>query len=533
MHPSPFSASAKQATETLTDILTSVCECGTETDTIASVTMSGNNNDGDNDDNNDDDSFNSDELDFMLENMDIDKDFNTWSSFRSSISHVKVSVGGTSGTKSKSAPPSKEEKVETQDIQKWRNVHDRPEVYSHRYRPDPQEVQELGALETLLGMKKRTGLFRSVSTGDTNKSHGKHVSQNDLAIWNRLVHSGTSTSTGTGSACLPASIILKRGPALMEKEGEADDDQEEEECECELILLTHGLIVATVTTPAAPRSSRSVGKGRNQKLVPRSFERAVLWRDVATVSPISSQAWEIHLKSSAAQEHPKRLILVCATAKQRQAWLDAMERVIVEYHLHRTKPPTEFGWQYRYIVKPAFTMAVTDQTDLDMRAGDDLNQLDAYHGYAALHYAVRANHAAAMRRLLDEGADPDVPDQDGRTPMYYAVMDQLDHTTVSLLESYGATASKMAETQQNGKLFGRVAAAQSNVDEQRRETAERKKAEVAAAAMSQNMRLLQRRGEQIDELDDKAQQLNDNAKNFGNMAKQLKEQHKKKKWYQL
>jgi hypothetical protein len=36
--------------------------------------------------------------------------------------------------------------------------------------------------------------------------------------------------------------------------------------------------------------------------------------------------------------------------------------------------------------------------------------------------------------LWNAGANPNVADQDGCTPMYYAVMDQLLQTTVALLE---------------------------------------------------------------------------------------------------
>jgi hypothetical protein len=533
-----------------------------------------------------DDSFNSDELDSMLESMDIDKDFNMWSSFRSSI--VKRGSTGMDATVPESDMDDKEKNthslsdnnsdddLEVQDIETWRHRLARSEVFSHRYRPDAQEVQELRELETLLGMNtnlshrmpKLTGLFRSTSAGETNGGDGKRgggkrkpVSEQDLALWNQLVQPSIDPSSST-SGSLPASIILKRGPALMmmNKSNGIDSDQpaEEDANECELILLTHGLIVATVLSPTAPRSTRSTGSGsgRSQKLVPRSFERAVFWKRVLTVAPSSSSSsspssdgsnstWEIQLgNGKGGQGH--RLVFMCASPRQRQAWLDAMERVIVEYHSHSSSKTasskaitSEFGWQYRYIVKPAFTMAVTDQTEYfdtsitNGKSNNDLNQIDHYHGYAALHYAVHANHVAAMRCLLDAGADPDIADQDGRTPMYYAVMDQLPHTTVALLEEYGATPSKLATEQQSGELFGKVAATQAGIDEERRETAERIKAEKAAVAMSENMKLLQQRGDQIEELDDKARQLNDGAQNFGDMARQLKEQTKKKKWYQL
>jgi hypothetical protein len=519
------------------------------------------------DDDSGDDSFNSDELDGMLENMDIDKDFNMWSSFRSSISVRKVS------DRSQELEEVPEDRQEVQDLETWRQRLARSEVFSHRYRPDAAEVQELKELETLLGMNtnmsshlimpKLTGLFRSSSGGETAGADGgkkggggkrKEVSPQDLALWNQLVQTSIDPQSSPSSNCLPASIILKRGPALMMSGNDNYHQTEENASECEVILLTHGLIVATVRSPATSTKSvgreTSSGSGRSQKLVPRSFERAVLWKHVETVAASSSSssnlAWEIQLDKREGQG--QRLVFVCASPRQRQAWLNAMEQVVVEYHSHSSSKKTassktmtsEFGWQYRYIVKPEFTTAVTDQTEyLDaITNGDnniDWNQLDQYHGYTALHYAVRANHVSAMHSLLEAGANPNAPDQDDRTPMYYAVMDQLPQSTVALLKQYGGTPSEKATEQQSGELFGRVAATQAGIDEERnnRETAERVKAEQAAAAMSENMRLLQQRGEQIDELDGKARQLNEGAQNFGDMAKQLKEASKKKKWYQL
>jgi hypothetical protein len=52
---------------------------------------------------------------------------------------------------------------------------------------------------------------------------------------------------------------------------------------------------------------------------------------------------------------------------------------------------------------------------------------------------------------------------------------------------------------------------------------ERIKAERVQAQMAENMRFLQERGEQINELGDKATDLNAGASEFSSLAKQLKE----------
>jgi methyl-accepting chemotaxis protein len=71
------------------------------------------------------------------------------------------------------------------------------------------------------------------------------------------------------------------------------------------------------------------------------------------------------------------------------------------------------------------------------------------------------------------------------------------------------------------------------MQEKNRKIEQQKETEAVASEMKNNMKLLQRRGEQIDEMGDKARGLNEGAQDFAYMAKQLKEKSMKKKWYQL
>jgi N-dimethylarginine dimethylaminohydrolase len=84
--------------------------------------------------------------------------------------------------------------------------------------------------------------------------------------------------------------------------------------------------------------------------------------------------------------------------------------------------------------------------------------------------------------------------------------------------------------EQEGALFGQVAAAEAKATERRRQEQlaleQKQKAEQAQAEMNENMRLLQQRGIQIDEMDDKAHQLSEGGKNFADMAAQLKQKTK-------
>jgi len=75
-------------------------------------------------------------------------------------------------------------------------------------------------------------------------------------------------------------------------------------------------------------------------------------------------------------------------------------------------------------------------------------------------------------------------------------------------------------------LFDRVVATQ-NQREERRERELEREALTAQAQMSQNMRLLNERGQKIDDAAEKASEMNQNASEYADLARQLKEKTKK------
>ena len=135
-----------------------------------------------------------------------------------------------------------------------------------------------------------------------------------------------------------------------------------------------------------------------------------------------------------------------------------------------------------------------------------------------------------MKELLEAGADPDIKDGEGRTPMYYAVRDELPESIINLLRMKGASESELAKMESDGELFGRIQATEHERKE-RRELEQQKQAMEAQAKMAENIRLINERGEKIEDLGNKATELNQNAANFADMARQLKEKTKKQsKW---
>jgi dihydroxyacetone kinase len=111
--------------------------------------------------------------------------------------------------------------------------------------------------------------------------------------------------------------------------------------------------------------------------------------------------------------------------------------------------------------------------------------------------------------------------------MYYALRDEVSSDITDLLEKHGASKKKKnKEWKLTEELFGKVLATESKVAK-KKEKDEQQKAVAAQVQMSENMRLLNERGQKIEELDDKARNLNQNAKNYGDMAKLLKEKTKR------
>lgn len=77
-----------------------------------------------------------------------------------------------------------------------------------------------------------------------------------------------------------------------------------------------------------------------------------------------------------------------------------------------------------------------DTYDFLLRHGAEVNALGE-DGLAPLHIAARDGQLRLAKRLIDAGADVDLPDRDGRTPLAIARA-QENRDVVDLLERYGA-----------------------------------------------------------------------------------------------
>lgn len=386
------------------------------------------------------------------------------------------------------------------DSSEWEARMRREEVYSRRYHPSKSEQAELDQLAQVLGISKPSDFLGRMMGMGSNESlqrllFGRH------------------------------SILLYKTP--VEYKGTA----------CELLLLTDGFILKyksiNVYNPLEKR-----------------YEVCATWDNLDYCERASLLAVGIQLQG---KNGPRYELEAVDDGVSVEALLKLLETPITQHDLVQGSEVTEqLGWQYCRIRKPGYTAAVTGNLQLLGRIShaDQINSLDRYRKYAPLHYAVQQEEVSAdvIQALLQMGADPNLPDGDQRTAMYYAERNELPEI-LEILQGGGGKKSKLAETEMRGALFAGVEAA--NAKNERRRELERvmkeneqaakdqkaaeaqAKAQGAQSEMSKAMAALVERGEKIEQLDQKTKDLENEAKTFQDLAAQLKEQAKNKKWYQL
>lgn len=359
----------------------------------------------------------------------------------------------------------------------------REEVFSKRYHPSKSEYKELEHLADRLRVSSSSIRLTVCQNSLHELIFGKH------------------------------SIILKKGPISFNNQ------------DCELLLLTDGFIAVYQSFNAYnPLESR--------------YDTCQLWSAVEFVEVANFGTLKIQMQSGESFE-------TCCSSdgEDLKSWFKAIEHVAILCIMYSNSALTDvFGWQYQVIRKPAYTAAVT--TDMNLMGNPtNLNQLDDYNQSSPLHYAIQQEpcNVDIVDALLRTGADPNLSDGEGYSAMYYAQRNNLGEIQ-DILKKFGGKKSKLAETELKGELFG-------GVDEAKRNTARRReieqavkdnkageaavKAQSAQSQMSQNMSAMIERGEKINAMDNKGRQLNDEAKTYGKLASQLKNQAKNKKWYQF
>jgi succinate dehydrogenase/fumarate reductase flavoprotein subunit len=107
---------------------------------------------------------------------------------------------------------------------------------------------------------------------------------------------------------------------------------------------------------------------------------------------------------------------------------------------------------------------------------------------------------------------------------------------VDLLLAFGAAPyDNGGGSDDEGELFGKVAQKHAMNQEQKQVAkAEAAAAEAAKNVMAENMQLMKERGEKLENMDDKASQVRQDAEEMKQLSQQLKEKMKKKNtWFGL
>ena len=362
---------------------------------------------------------------------------------------------------------------------------EREEVFSKRYRPSKSEYKELQGLAERLRVSPSSIRITACQHSINEILFGKH------------------------------SIVLKKGPVSFNNQ------------DCELLLLTDGFIAAYKNV-------------NDYNPLESKYETCQLWSAISFVEVANFGTLKIQMKSG------EEFQICCSSeGEDLKTWFRAIEEVAILWTIHGSKDKRitdVFGWQYQIIRKPAYTAAITADMKL-MGNPRNLNGLDDYNQSSALHYAIQHEpcNADIVDALLRGGADPNLPDGEGHSAMYYAERNKLSDME-DILKRFGGKKSKLAEMELKGELFGGVEEAKRKTERRReieqavkdnKATEAAAKAQSAQSLMSENMSAMIERGERIKAMDNKTQQLNDEAKEYGNLASQLRNQAKNQKWYQF
>ena len=256
----------------------------------------------------------------------------------------------------------------------WDERIKREEIYSRRYRPSKIETQELGAMASILGLSNGSDLVAKFVSKTMGKSARIEQDIRDLFFGEHSIL----------LSVLPVQCNGKR---------------------CDLVILTDGFVLKYQTFNA-------------YNPLEKRYETGRFWDSVEFCERSGLFSIAIQVDSSTRIE-----LETVEDGESLDTIFKRLERVITHHGMFNAEQDHSLGWQYRRIRKPAFTAAVTGNTQLlaSQQAAQGINELDVYNRYAPLHYALLQEqvNAEVIKGLLRAGADPNLVDGDERSPMYY------------------------------------------------------------------------------------------------------------------
>ncbi len=168
---------------------------------------------------------------------------------------------------------------------------------------------------------------------------------------------------------------------------------------------------------------------------PDLFQRGVSENEIDSLySRHSSLSFAITL----VEKKRDPFVFTCYKQEYRDAWVyDAFATCVTCALENSTDPETvelrsKLGWQHLVIRATYSSLVILNDADSlesvlqrdracseKYKRWEDLNKLDRYNGFSALHYATILGHVKCMEVLLHAGAIVSIPDKEGYSAMYH------------------------------------------------------------------------------------------------------------------
>ena len=289
----------------------------------------------------------------------------------------------------------------------WKEFMQHTEIFSKRFQPNKMHVQQIAPYAKALEVSTASGEHQSWTTMLTQSIAGPTAKDETLSIL--LDPAGPP----------PKSVVIRSG--LVHYAGKV----------CELLILTHGFIL--LDAPPKPSTSSSsrpsslfdmVGLGAvTAAATTRHCHIVELWCNIQHLLAPPGEKKLLML-----DEQDVSLEIEFESPKEQASYGKLLEWMLVEHGLHYAHDDhidiKKFGWQYCKVYKPGYTAAVLNAKGLLLNPTKEaLTTLDEYHQSTPLHYSLQVHHREPnlhlLEALLEAGADPNMEDGDGRSPMYF------------------------------------------------------------------------------------------------------------------
>jgi len=348
---------------------------------------------------------------------------------------------------------------------------ERQEIYSDLYKPDDEEMKEIKDVASLLGVG---GFF-----------HAHSVASELLNFDNDK----------------PKSILLKQGDV---------------ECNGQkriLYLLTHGILVVV------PKGNMFWDKAK--------LEFAGKLEDVSYIHDHTFKPEEENAAGFTIMfDDDKNMSFKCDSQDEKVCWINAFTSTVLA--AYRKKPGAKKfrGWQHSVVRATFYSAAVIG--DIPMMKlilslyPSEINDLDDF-GCSALHYSVIHNHHDCITFLLENNVDTDITTSSGASLADLVACADEKEEILEVFKDHGVILV-LPEKVDRDELFGGANMHSDTCNDVHNA------AEEVFGQMKDTRNAFNERGEKLKNVANKTSQLKNDAAEYKDLTKKLKEKTKKS-WF--